>query len=62
MKLEKKVAEKTSLLIFASLYLNAYFTSIIGCSVFKTPLKSYLKNKFSRNFTVKSMLILPYSR
>ena len=33
---KKKVAEKISLLIYASLCLNAYFTTIMCCSVFKT--------------------------
>ena len=56
LKLKKKVAVKTSLLIFSSLYLNAYFTTITRCSLFKTPLKSSLKKKFSRNFTVKAGL------
>ena len=58
LKLEKKIAENTSLLIYSSLYLNAFFTTIIRCSVFKTPLwKSYLKHKFSRNLTVKAGLL-----
>ena len=56
LKLEKEVAEKTSLLIYSGLYLNAYFTTIIRCSVFKNPLKSSLENTFSRNFTVKACL------
>lgn len=29
LKLEKEVAEKTSLLIYSSLYLNAYFTKLL---------------------------------